>query len=138
LHALFESRDLPFIAGLQRPARQAREGVPAQTDAAHGDGSVTGRVADSTLRDGRFLRHRPVGETREQRPDLFDYMIRGYLEGPVSAATRLTSEELFLPLDYDRDMLHGTAHISGTVVDGHQFGYSVLRSRLEECHDEFA
>jgi hypothetical protein len=67
---------------------------------------------------------RPVGETRERRPDLFDDMIRGYLEGPVSAATRVTSEELFLPLDYDRDMLHGTAHIPGTGVDGH------LRARV--------
>ena len=88
----------------------------------HRDGTVTGTVGNSTLRDARLTRHRPVGVSREERRDLVDYMITGRLVGPVLTAKRVSAREVFIPLDYAEGRFAAAVHAHGTVIAGQPFG----------------
>ena len=88
----------------------------------HRDGTVTGAVGESTLRGGRFMRHRPVAISREERRDLMEYMIRAQLVGPVLTAERISAREVFIPLDYADGRFEAAVHTHGTVIAGREVG----------------
>ena len=76
------------------------------------DGSVSGKIGDSTLVEGRFDRNR--GTAGRLFKIKTDYIIAGRLDGPLVAEEQITRESVQLPFNLKYGQLDGGLHTSGS------------------------
>jgi hypothetical protein len=80
------------------------------------EGSVTGKIGDAALVNGRFKRNR--GWLGRKLHMWTDYIIQGDLAGPVVAAEGITRSGVNVPLTFTNGMFKGTVHTTGWEVGG--------------------
>jgi hypothetical protein len=78
----------------------------------HADGSVTGKVGDAKLMEGRFQPNR--GWLGRMFNLYSDYIITGNLDGAIVSAEGITRESVNIPLDVDGGAFKGGVHTSGS------------------------
>jgi hypothetical protein len=80
------------------------------------DGSVTGKVGDAALINGRFKRNRGwLGRKLNLKTD---YIIRGKLTGSVVAAEGITRSGVWMPLNFNDGAFVGSLDTSGWKIGG--------------------
>jgi hypothetical protein len=76
------------------------------------DGSVSGKIGDATLKNGRLSRNRgPIGRKLNLATD---YIIKGDLTGPIVATEGISRSGVSIPFDLTNNTLVGGVHTSGT------------------------
>ena len=78
----------------------------------HADGSVTGKIGDATLINGRFECNR--GWLGRKQNLATDYLINGRLDGAIVAAEGIARNEVFVPLDLKDNAFVGGINTSGS------------------------
>jgi hypothetical protein len=78
----------------------------------HSDGSVSGKIGDATLINGRFERNR--GWLGRKLNLATDYIINGKLDGAIVAAEGIARNEVFIPLDLKANAFVGGINTSGS------------------------
>lgn len=86
----------------------------------HSDGSVTGKIGDATLKNGRFSHNR--GWIGRKLNLATDYIIKGDLTGPIVATESITRSSVSVPFDVTSNTLVGGVHTSGTQFGGKKDG----------------
>jgi len=76
------------------------------------DGTVDGQIGDATLRDGRIRSNRSV-VARAMRLGT-DWVIEGYLSGPIILHEAVVRERVRLPLNWTGSALDGELATSGS------------------------
>ena len=79
----------------------------------HADGSVTGKIGDAALIDGRFAANR--GWLGRKLNLATDYIITGKLNGPIVAAESIAREQVFIPLNLKDNAFLGGINTSGSL-----------------------
>jgi len=80
------------------------------------DGSVSGRVGDANLTNGRITMNRgPIGRFLHIKTD---YIVSGQLVGPVIAAAHIQRDAVKLPLNWNGSAFTGALHTSGSAFGG--------------------
>jgi hypothetical protein len=84
----------------------------------HDDLTVTGRVGDATLTNGRLISN--VGSLARAANLGRDYEIRGDLTGPLIADEQITRAGVIIPFNHDpaTDTLHRGVNTTGTPFGG--------------------
>src|ERR1019366_8892730 len=77
------------------------------------DGSVTGKIGNATLIDGRFEANR--GWLGRKLNLATDYIITGDLDGAIVSAEGITRDKIFIPLDLKDNALVGGINTSGSL-----------------------
>ena len=80
------------------------------------DGTVTGKVGDATLTEGRFRRNR--GWLGRKLNIKTDYIITGRLEGPIVSAEGVTRSGVNIPINYSTGTFTGALHTTGSKFGG--------------------
>jgi hypothetical protein len=80
------------------------------------DGRVAGLVGDARLTEGRFLKNR--GWLGRKLNIETDYIIKGYLDGPIVAAEGITRARVLMPFNFDSGLIKGGVATSGTWFGG--------------------
>ena len=80
------------------------------------DGSVTGKVGDTTLLNGRFERNR--GWLGRKLNLATDYIIKGKLSGPIVTSEGITRDRVSIPLNFTGGAFAGGIHTSGSKFGG--------------------
>jgi len=81
-----------------------------------GDGSVSGRVGDADLTNGRITTNRgPIGRSLRIKTD---YIVSGQLVGLLIAAEHIQRDAVKLPLNWDGSAFTGSVHSSGSMFGG--------------------
>ncbi len=80
------------------------------------DGSVTGKIGDATLEDGRLKRNR--GAIGRKLNIKTDYIIVGQLSGPVIKAESIERKSVSIPLNFNDGQYAGGLHTSGSKIGG--------------------
>ncbi len=80
------------------------------------NGSVSGRVGDADLTNGRITTNR--GQVGRFLHIKTDYIVSGQLVGPVIAAEHIQRDAVKLPLNWNRSAFTGSLHTSGSAYGG--------------------
>jgi hypothetical protein len=80
------------------------------------DGSVTGKIGDAKLKNGRLSQNR--GWIGRKLNLATDYIIKGDLTGPIVATEGVTRSSVSIPLDLANNTLVGGVHTSGSKFGG--------------------
>jgi len=91
------------------------------------DGSVTGKIGDATLDDGRLKKNR--GAIGRKLNIKTDYIIVGQLSGPVIKAENIERKAVSIPLNFKGGAFSGGVHTSGSKIGG-QSGMKLSASGL--------
>lgn len=86
----------------------------------HSDGSVTGKIGDATLKNGRLSRNR--GWIGRKLNLATDYIITGGLTGSIIVIEGITRSSVSVPLDFTSNTLVGGVHTSGSKFGGKKDG----------------
>ncbi len=80
------------------------------------DGTVSGKVGDATLENGRIERNRGwIGRKLNLKTD---YVITGRLSGPIVASEEITRSAVSMPFNFRNDAFVGGLHTSGSKFGG--------------------
>jgi hypothetical protein len=82
----------------------------------HADGTVTGKVGDADLTNGRFSRNR--GWLGRKLNFATDYIVRGDLNGAVVAAEGISRAGVSIPLNFRDGRFTGGLHTTGSKFGG--------------------
>jgi hypothetical protein len=82
----------------------------------HANGSVTGRVGDAELTNGRFARNR--GWLGRKLDVATDYIVKGDLKGAVVAAEEISRGGVTMPLNFADGGFTGGVHTTGSKFGG--------------------
>jgi hypothetical protein len=92
-----------------------QESLPVAIDIAT-DGSVTGKVGDATLVNGKISHNRGwLGRKLDLKTDL---IITGGLEGAIVAAESISRDGVNIPLNFEGGELSGGLHSHGSETGG--------------------
>jgi len=82
----------------------------------HPDATVSGRIGDAALINGRFKQNRHwLGRALNLKTD---YIIVGRLEGFIVASEQICRPGVYIPLNFDGTIFHGAVHSTGTHIGG--------------------
>lgn len=81
-----------------------------------GAGSVSGKVGDATLKNGRLARNR--GAIGRKLNIKTDYIVTGELSGPVISSEKVSRESVSIPLNFQNGAYVGGLHTSGGKIGG--------------------
>jgi hypothetical protein len=84
------------------------------------DGSVSGRIGDATLTNGRLRRNR--GWLGRKLNIKTDYIITGALSGPMMRAEHITRSGVKMPLSFSSGSFTGCIHTTGCKFAGKKGG----------------
>jgi hypothetical protein len=77
---------------------------------------VIGSVGDARLTQARFLKNR--GWLGRKLNIETDFIIKGYLDGPIVAAEAITRARVMMSLNFDSGLIQGGVATSGTWFGG--------------------
>jgi hypothetical protein len=86
----------------------------------HSNGSVTGKIGDASLTNGRFASNR--GWMGRKLNLATDYVIKGDLTGAIVTTEGITRSSVTVPLNFTGNALVGGVHTSGNRFGGKKDG----------------
>jgi hypothetical protein len=82
----------------------------------HPDGTVSGKVGDAILKNGKIIRGR--GRILRMLNWGNEYIVKAELQGPIVAAESISRKSISMPLNFRGDSFVGGIHTSGSKSGG--------------------
>ena len=80
------------------------------------DGTVSGRIGDAVLKDGKLARNRGwIGRKLNIKTD---YIITGRMVGEVVAAEKIARNSVSMPINFQNGQITGGLHTNGSKAGG--------------------